>query len=101
MEEEFLASAQEIGPHHDLTILIWLSLQFFSMQGSHLTTRPSGSVREMENTSFLTPAGPVSSTPGAARSPSLSGDTKCACECCSLVISKLLHGLPLLNYSVS
>lgn len=85
-------SAQEICPHHGLTILFCLSLKFFNMLGNHLTTHPSGSVREMENTSFLTPAGPVSSTPGAAKSPLLSGDTKCACEYFFKVISKLMYG---------
>lgn len=71
--------------HHDLTVLFWLSLQSFSTQGNRLTIRPSASVHEMANTSSLTPAGPVSLTPGAARSPLLLGDTKCARECYCLV----------------
>lgn len=91
--EDFVESAQEICSLHGLTILFLLSLQFFSMQGNRLTTRPSGSVHETENTSFLTPAGPVLSTPGAARSPLLSEDTKCACECYCLVILNLIGGL--------
>lgn len=70
-------------PEKTADIAIWcllFSLQSFSTPGNPLTTHPSASVHEMENTSYLTPAGPVLSTLGAARSPLLLGDTKFACE---------------------
>lgn len=76
-------AAYENRPHIDLTVF---SFQSSNTPGSRSTTRPSASVHEMESTSLLTPAGPVSSTPGAARSPSLSGDTKFGCECYSCVM---------------
>lgn len=44
------------------------------------TTRPCGSVPGTGSTSRWTPAGPASSTPGAGRSPSSSGDTESGCE---------------------
>lgn len=72
------------SPHRGSALIFRLLLQFFNLQDNHLTTRPSGSVHEMENTSFLTPAGPVLSTPGVAKSPLSSEDTKCACECSSI-----------------
>lgn len=46
-----------------------------------MTIRPSGSAPGMGSTSHWTPAGPASSTRGAGRSPSSSGDTESGCEC--------------------